>query len=141
MKNGAVPGSDGAGTVVAIGDGVQKFKVGDKVCTQFGPLHQAGHVTAEAAKFTLGGGLDGVLRDYGVFPDYGLVHMPKTLDFQQAATLPCAAVTAWNCLYGLEGRQVIPGQYVLTQGTGGVSVFAVQVGSYFVVSLLVHTAC
>ena len=127
MKSGVIPGSDGAGTVVAVGKSVQNFKAGDKVVSQFGPLHQSGHVAAEGAAKTLGGGLDGVLTEYAVFPDYGLVHMPKTLDFQEAAALPCAALTAWNCLYGLEGRGIIPGQYVLTQGTGGVSIFVLQV--------------
>lgn len=70
--------------------------------------------------------MDGALREYGTFDEHGLVHMPSNLSFNEAATLPCAAVTAWNALYGLDGRKLMPGDWVLTQGTGGVSIFAVQ---------------
>lgn len=76
---------------------------------------------------TLGGGMDGVLREYGVFGEYGLVSLPKSLDFKQGSTLPCAALTAWNALYGLQSKAIIPGQWVLTEGTGGVSTFGIQV--------------
>lgn len=72
----------------------------------------------------LGGSLDGVLRQYGVFNEEGLVDMPTTLTYQEGGSLSCAAVTAWNALYGL--RPLLPGQTVLTQGTGGVSIFALQ---------------
>lgn len=75
----------------------------------------------------LGGSRHGTLRQYGTFDESGLVSMPTSLDFQQGSTLPCAAVTAWNALYGVEGKSLKPGDTVLTQGTGGVSVFALQV--------------
>lgn len=71
--------------------------------------------------------MDGTLRQYGSFEENGLVHMPSTLDFKQGSTLPCAALTAWNGLYGLESKALKPGDTVLTQGTGGVSIFALQV--------------
>jgi NADPH:quinone reductase-like Zn-dependent oxidoreductase len=126
MKNNVVPGSDGAGVVVEVGKSVTHFKAGDEVLTQFSQTHQNGPVTEEHAKNTLGGGLDGVLRQHGVLPDYGLVHNPKSLSLQEGSTLPCAALTAWNALYGLQSKAIIPGQWVLVEGTGGVSVFGLQ---------------
>jgi NADPH:quinone reductase-like Zn-dependent oxidoreductase len=77
-------------------------------------------------KFGLGGSVDGTLRSLGAFHEQGLVAMPKGLSFTEAATLSCAGLTAWNALFGLAGKQLIAGQWVLTQGTGGVSIFAVQ---------------
>ena len=126
MTNNVIPGSDGSGTVVSVGNKVTRFKAGDKVLTQFGPHHQFGPLTVSAAASTLGGGIHGVFREYGVFGEYGLVANPSTLDLQQGATLPCAALTAWNALYGLQSKAIVPGQWVLTEGTGGVSVFALQ---------------
>ena len=75
--------------------------------------------------------VDGTLRQYGAYDEQGLVAMPETLDFQQGSTLTCAAVTAWNALYGLESSSLKPGDTVLTQGTGGVSIFGLQVGHAF----------
>jgi NADPH:quinone reductase-like Zn-dependent oxidoreductase len=74
----------------------------------------------------LGGVLDGTLRQHGVFEDSGLVQMPQSLSAEEASTLSCAALTAWNALYGLKSNALKPGDVVLTQGTGGVSMFAVQ---------------
>jgi NADPH:quinone reductase-like Zn-dependent oxidoreductase len=70
--------------------------------------------------------MDGTLREYGVFDEAGLVHAPSNLNMLEASTLSCAALTAWNALYGLESRALKPGDTVLTQGTGGVSIFALQ---------------
>lgn len=75
----------------------------------------------------LGGVSDGVMRQYGAFNEHGIVKMPENLNFFEAACLPIAAVTAWNALYGLETRAIKPGEWVVTQGSGGVSVFAIQV--------------
>ena len=122
-----VPGSDGAGEVMAIGGRVTRFKPGDKVVTLFNQGHFGGSLDLTSASTGLGGVYDGTLRDYGVFDQQGLVEMPSTLSFQEASTLSCAAVTAWNSLFGLESRALKAGQTVLTQGTGGVSVFAAQV--------------
>ena len=126
-----VPGSDGAGEVVAVGTLVSLFKPGDKVITLFNQSHQASPIKARDFMTGLGGSIHGTFRQYGAFDEAGLVHMPKTLDYQQASTLSCAALTAWNGLYGLEGKPLKPGQYVLVQGTGGVSTFGLQVsGTY-----------
>ena len=75
---------------------------------------------------SLGGAVDGTLCQYGALDEQGLVKMPESLDFRQGSTLPCAAVTAWNALYGVEGKSLKPGDTILTQGTGGVSLFALQ---------------
>lgn len=121
-----VPASDGAGTVVATGPRVSRFKKGDRVLTLFNQSHLAGAITLSDVNTGLGGALDGALRQYGAFEESGLVLMPSSLNFQQGSTLPCAALTAWNALYGIEGKSLKPGDTVLTQGTGGVSVFALQ---------------
>lgn len=126
VKLPIVPGSDAAGNVLATGSKVTDFTVGDKVCTVFNPLHQAGPITAKAIAAGLGGALDGTLRQYAVFPETALVAAPSNLTPTEAGTLSCAPLTAWNALYGLESKALKPGQTVLTQGTGGVSLSAVQ---------------
>ncbi|KAJ4301678.1 hypothetical protein N0V90_003771 [Kalmusia sp. IMI 367209] len=127
VKEGVIPGSDGAGTVEAVGSRVTRFKPGDKVVTLFNQTHLAGTINVSNLPSGLGGAIDGTLREYGAFDEQGLVHIPSNLNFFEASTLSCAALTAWNALYGLEGSRALkPGQTVLTQGTGGVSIFAVQ---------------
>jgi NADPH:quinone reductase-like Zn-dependent oxidoreductase len=121
----AVPCSDGAGEVVAIGDNVTRWKVGDRVCPIFTQGWLEGRRTSQKDRTALGGGdLDGVLREYGAFHESGLVRIPDHLSYEEAATLPCAAVTAWNAL--IDTGKLKAGETVLTLGTGGVSVFAVQ---------------
>lgn len=120
-----VPLSDGAGEVTAVGGQVTRWKVGDRVCPIFAQGWLEGEYSAEKARTTLGGGdLDGVLREYGTFHENGLVKTPDHVSFEEAATLPCAAVTAWHAL--VEFGNLKAGETVLTLGTGGVSVFAVQ---------------
>ena len=97
--------------------------------TLFNQGHLGGSLTPATSATGLGGVIDGTLRQYGVFDENGLVAMPKSLDFKQASTLPCAALTAWNGLYGLQSRSLKQGDTVLTQGTGGVSLFALQVST------------
>ncbi|KAK0389033.1 hypothetical protein NLU13_2609 [Sarocladium strictum] len=126
MKPSVVPGSDGAGTVVAVGKNVTRFKPGDKVVTLFNQQHIGGPLDMNAMASGLGGALDGTLRSYAAFNEQGLVPLPKSLNFLEGATLTCAGLTAWNALFGLGGKKLLPGQWVLTQGTGGVSIFAVQ---------------
>lgn len=121
-----IPGSDGAGTVIAIGKHVSRFKPGDKVVTLFSQKHLGGSLDSLSLASGLGGGVDGAFRSVGAFDENGLVTMPSNLSFLEAATLPCAALTAWNALYGVSDKKLLPGQWVLTQGTGGVSIFAVQ---------------
>lgn len=119
-----VPCSDGSGEVVEVGEGVTRVKVGDRVCAIFAQGWLSGRMTKEKARTTLGGPLQGMLREYAAFDAEGLVPIPEHLDFHQAACLPCAGVTAWNAI--VEQGQVKAGDTVLVQGTGGVSMFAMQ---------------
>ncbi|EAW10290.1 zinc-dependent alcohol dehydrogenase family protein [Aspergillus clavatus NRRL 1] len=119
-----IPGSDGAGEVVEAGSKVKHFKKGDKVVTLFNQLHQYGAVDDLSAKSGLGGVMDGTLRQYGVFNENGVVKAPRNLNFLESSSLTCAALTSWNALYGL--KPLKPGEIVLVQGTGGVSMFALQ---------------
>ncbi|RNJ59566.1 hypothetical protein D7B24_002176 [Verticillium nonalfalfae] len=124
VKQSVVPGSDGAGEVVAVGSKVTRFEKGAKVITLFSQAHQSGELTPEILSSSLGGAIDGTLRQYGVFNEEGLSYMPKNLNYLEAGTLSCAALTAWNALYGV--RPVGAGDWVLTQGTGGVSIAGLQ---------------
>jgi NADPH:quinone reductase-like Zn-dependent oxidoreductase len=119
-----IPLSDGAGEVVALGDDVRPFKPGDRVACCFMPGWVEGPITEEKAETSLGGTVDGLLAEYAALPAEGVVPVPAHLSFEEAATLPCAAVTAWNALF-VAGR-IQPGNTVLVQGTGGVSLFALQ---------------
>ncbi|KAJ5675581.1 hypothetical protein N7462_008478 [Penicillium macrosclerotiorum] len=119
-----VPASDGAGEVVEVGSKVTEFKKGDKVATLFNQGHQYGDIDITATQTGLGGVIDGALRQYGVFNERGLVKAAKNLTPLENSTLSCAALTSWNALYGL--KPLKPGQVVLVQGTGGVSMFALQ---------------
>jgi NADPH:quinone reductase-like Zn-dependent oxidoreductase len=123
MKLPRIPCSDGAGEVVAVGAGVTAWKPGDRVMPIFMQHWLDGPLTAARSKGALGGDIDGVLSDYVVLKEAGLVAIPNHLSFQEAATLPCAAVTAWNAL---AAGDLKPGSTVLIQGTGGVSIFALQ---------------
>ncbi len=118
-----IPCSDGAGEVVAVGPGVSRVKQGDRVAGIFMQSWRAGEVDLGKAKSALGGSIDGMLAESVVLYEDGLVHLPEHLSFEEGATLPCAALTAWNALMagGLK-----PGDTVLTLGTGGVSLFALQ---------------
>lgn len=119
-----VPCSDGAGEVVALGPGAQRFQVGDRVTPTFAPPWIAGEPTRERIRATLGGPLDGMLAEEIVLSEQGCAAIPQHLSYEEASTLPCAAVTAWNALFTEGG--VEPGHTVLVQGTGGVSIFALQ---------------
>ncbi|MFL5341078.1 MAG: NAD(P)-dependent alcohol dehydrogenase [Gemmataceae bacterium] len=119
-----VPLSDGAGEVTAVGPGVSRVKPGDRVAGTFMQKWVAGRLTDDYAKSALGGAIDGVLAEQVLFSADGVVRIPDHLTFEEAATLPCAAVTAWNAL--VSGGGVKAGDVVLVQGTGGVSLFALQ---------------
>jgi NADPH:quinone reductase-like Zn-dependent oxidoreductase len=123
MKLPRIPCSDAAGEVVAVGAGVTLWRPGDRVAGIFMQNWQDGPLTRTRAKGALGGDIDGVLADYVVLKEAGLVALPEHLSFQEAATLPCSAVTAWNAL---GCGDLKPGSTVLIQGTGGVSIFALQ---------------
>ncbi|MGH9572101.1 MAG: zinc-dependent alcohol dehydrogenase family protein [Candidatus Acidiferrales bacterium] len=116
--------SDGAGEVLAVGEGVRNFKIGDRVAGSFFQKWQRGEIDREAAPSALGGSIDGVLATARVFDECGLVHIPAHLSYEEAATLPCAAVTVWNAL--VHAAHVKGGDTVLLLGTGGVSIFGLQ---------------
>jgi NADPH:quinone reductase-like Zn-dependent oxidoreductase len=124
LKLPLVPLSDGVGEVAAVGDGVSRVKAGDRVAGTFMQKWVAGELTEEAAKSALGGGGPGMLAEYVVLHEDGVVPVPAHLTDEEAATLPCAALTAWHALVPAGG--VKAGDVVLTQGTGGVSIFALQ---------------
>ncbi len=127
LKTPLVPLSDGAGEVVEVGEKVTKFKVGDRVMPIFMQGWQDGGVTFEKARTALGGDLDGCLREFGAFDENGLICIPEHFSFEEASTLPCAALTAFNALYESGGLK--PVDTILLQGTGGVSIFALQMAS------------
>ncbi|MCZ0983649.1 NAD(P)-dependent alcohol dehydrogenase [Streptomyces diastatochromogenes] len=124
MKQDVVPLSDGAGDVVATGSEVTRWKPGDRVMSVFMPGWLSGPATDTRVLAALGGTVDGVLAEYVTFDQDALVAVPSHLDHTEAATLPCAAVTAWHALVTHGG--LAAGQSVLTLGSGGVSVFALQ---------------
>jgi NADPH:quinone reductase-like Zn-dependent oxidoreductase len=123
-RDSIVPLSDGAGEIVAIGHGVTRFRVGDRVAGIFFQNWLSGRPPEKVASGALGGSLDGMLTQYATLNEQGVVHLPKSLSFEEGATLPCVGVTAWNGLF-TRGR-IQPGDYVLLEGTGGVSTFGLQ---------------
>jgi NADPH:quinone reductase-like Zn-dependent oxidoreductase len=124
VKPNLVPLSDGAGEVIEVGAGVNRVKVGDRVAGCFFQRWIAGPFLADTPLSALGGGIDGMLAQYVVLAEDGVVKLPAHLSFEEGATLPCAAVTAWHAL--AEHAHIVAGQTVLVQGTGGVSIFALQ---------------
>ena len=124
LKFPFVPLSDGVGEVVVVGEGVTRVKVGTRVAGIFMQKWIAGALAEAMAKSALGGGIDGVLAEYVALDAEGVTPIPEHLTDEEAATLPCAAVTAWNAL--VTQGQVKAGDSVLIQGTGGVSLFALQ---------------
>ncbi len=123
-RPGLVPLSDGAGEIVAVGDGVSRFRVGDRVANTFFPNWMGGRFPVTAIAEQYGSDRDGWLTEYKVVNQEALVSIPEYLSFEAAATLPCAAVTAWSALAG--PAPVSPGDTVLTLGSGGVSLYAIQ---------------
>lgn len=127
LKRSLVPLSDGAGEVVAVGNGVTKWKTGDRVCPIFMQGWTDGAIDYQKARTALGGDADGCLREFGAFDENGLVRFPDHLTYEEAACLPCAGVTAYNALFC--SSRLKPDDSVLLQGTGGVSIFALQFAS------------
>lgn len=119
-----VPVSDGAGVVESVGSGVRNFAPGDRVIGSFFEGWLGGEPSETKMRTSLGGAVDGVLCEYRVWPAQALVRTPDHLTDAEAASLPCAALTAWSAVVKLGGTRA--GQTVLTQGTGGVSIFALQ---------------
>jgi NADPH:quinone reductase-like Zn-dependent oxidoreductase len=124
VKPNVIPLSDGAGEVVEVGPGVMRVKVGDRVAGCFFQRWPGGAPSADTGRSALGGTLDGMLAEYVVLEEDGVVKLPAHLSYDEGASLPCAAVTAWNAL--VEHGKTIAGETILVQGTGGVSMFALQ---------------
>jgi NADPH:quinone reductase-like Zn-dependent oxidoreductase len=119
-----VPLSDAVGEIAAVGSGVTRVKTGDRVASMFFQSWLAGELTREGQASAIGGSLDGVWRDYALLSADGVSKVPAYLSDAEAATLPCAALTAWRSLV-VEG-ELKAGETVVVQGTGGVSIFALQ---------------
>jgi NADPH:quinone reductase-like Zn-dependent oxidoreductase len=132
-----IPVSDGAGEVVAVGEGVTRAKPGDRVAGAVFPYWTDGPFRWEYSK-QLGGSVDGMLTEYALLPEEGIVHIPDHLSFEEAATLPLAAVTAWNA--ATWGRALQAGDTVLTLGSGGVSLFALQFAKLFGARVIATTS-
>jgi len=122
-----IPCSDGAGEVDAIGEGVSRVAVGDRVATIFAQRWLSGEPTEEKMRSTLGGPFDGTLAEWIVLSEQGVVRVPSHLSDEEAAALPCAAMTAWSAM--VTQADLCTGDTVLLLGTGGVSVFALQFAS------------
>ncbi|HBJ84286.1 MAG TPA: NAD(P)-dependent alcohol dehydrogenase [Verrucomicrobiales bacterium] len=119
-----IPCSDGAGEVVSVGEGVTQWKTGDRVVIPFMPSWLEGEFSQAHASRALGGAVDGLLRELAAIRAEALLPVPAQLSLEEAATLPCAAVTAWDALHTRGGLKA--GETVLVLGTGGVSIFALQ---------------
>jgi NADPH:quinone reductase-like Zn-dependent oxidoreductase len=125
VADGRIPMSDGAGDVVAVGAGVKAFKPGDQVLSTFFPNWAGGGPTLERVMGVPGDHVDGFAAEHVAMPATAFTRIPKGWSLTEAATLPCAALTAWRAL--VVDAAIKPGSVVLTQGTGGVSIFALQI--------------
>lgn len=119
-----IPNSDGAGIVAEVGAGVTEFEKGDRVVGCFFQDWQSGSISTSVMASAMGGAIDGMLAEYVILKERGALPVPAHLSFEEAATLPCAALTAWNCL--IEKGEAKAGSTALLLGTGGVSVFSLQ---------------
>jgi NADPH:quinone reductase-like Zn-dependent oxidoreductase len=137
VKSDVVAVSDGAGEVAGIGEGITRVKVGDRVAASLFPLWLGGAFSFDVAP-QIGGSLDGMLTEFAILSEQGLVLIPDHLSFEEAATLPCAGVTAWHALTG--GRPPVPGDTVLTLGSGGVSLFALQFAKLYGARVIATTS-
>src|SRR6202166_1494183 len=124
VRDKIVPLSDGAGEVVEVGAGVTRVKTGDKVAGCFFQRWPGGEPPPDVQSSALGGGTDGMLAEYVVLEEEGVVKIPPHLSLEEGATLPCAGVTVWHAM--TEHAKLTAGQIVLLQGTGGVSIFGLQ---------------
>ncbi|MCC3304453.1 zinc-dependent alcohol dehydrogenase family protein [Sneathiella sp. HT1-7] len=120
-----IPNSDGAGIVEEVGSGVTAFKTGDRVVGTFFQNWLSGGIHDDVMPSALGGPIDGLLCEYALLKETGALPIPEHLSFEEAATLPCAGLTAWHCL--IDGGKAQAGQTALLLGTGGVSIFAQQI--------------
>tara|TARA_B100000686_G_scaffold66799_1_gene72126 strand:- start:6743 stop:7765 length:1023 start_codon:yes stop_codon:yes gene_type:complete len=133
-----IPISDGAGIVVDVGKSIKSFKKGDIVIPSFFKGWDSGNIKENTILLSLGGKIDGVMQEYMIFEENDIVHAPKNWNFVEAATLPCAALTAWRTIV-TEGK-VNQDSIVLVQGLGGVSIFAIQIAKLFNAKVIATTS-
>ena len=133
-----IPISDGAGIIVEVGKNIKKFKKGDIVIPPFFKGWDSGSIEENTILLSLGGKIDGVMQEYMVFEENNIVHAPKNWNCVEAATLPCAALTAWRTIV-TEGK-VNKNSIVLVQGLGGVSIFAIQIAKLFDAKVVATTS-
>ena len=138
VSDGRIPMSDGAGEIVAIGAGVIRWQTGDKVMSLFFPDWQEGRHRSERTRAITGDSIDGCAREYSVLSENAVTRMPEGLTYAEAATLPCAGLTAWQAL--MVRGQMQAGDSLLVQGTGGVSIFALQIAKAAGVSVVPTTS-
>jgi NADPH:quinone reductase-like Zn-dependent oxidoreductase len=138
VKKNGVPLSDGAGEVEAVGSAVTRVKVGDRVTANCQLHWIGGPLLDEYHANSVGMTIDGMLADHVLLHENGLVHLPTYLSYTEAASLPCAAVSAWSALH--VATPLLPGQTVLIQGTGGVALFALQIARMFGARVLAITS-
>jgi NADPH:quinone reductase-like Zn-dependent oxidoreductase len=124
VRENVIPLSDGAGEVVEVGPGVSRVKAGDRVAGNFFQRWPGGEPSADTHASALGGGIDGMLADYAVLEEDGVVKIPPHLSLEEGATLPCAGVTVWHAM--MEHAKLEAGDTILLQGTGGVSIFGLR---------------
>jgi len=138
VRENLIPLSDGAGEVIEVGPGVTRVKVGDRVAGCFFQRWAGGEAPADVHASALGGGIDGMLAEYAVLEEDGIVKLPGHLSLEEGATLPCAGVTVWNAM--MEHAKLIAGQTVLLQGTGGVSIFGLQLARTMGIQVIITSS-
>jgi len=138
VRNNLIPLSDGAGEVIEVGPGVLQVKTGDRVAGCFFQRWQGGEPGPHVHASALGGGTDGMLAEYVVLEEDGVVKIPAHLSLEEAAALPCAGVTAWNAI--VEHAGLIAGQTLLVQGTGGVSILGLQLARAMGITVIVTSS-
>jgi NADPH:quinone reductase-like Zn-dependent oxidoreductase len=138
VRENLVPLSDGAGEVVEVGPGVLRVKVGDKAAGCFFQRWVGGEPDAHVHASALGGSVDGMLAEFVVLEEEGVVKLPEHLSLEEGATLPCAGVTAWNAI--VEHAKLIAGQTLLVQGTGGVSILGLQLAHAMGITTIVTSS-
>jgi NADPH:quinone reductase-like Zn-dependent oxidoreductase len=138
VSDNIVPLSDGAGEVVEVGPGVTRVKNGDKVAGCFFQRWAGGEPGPHVQGSALGGSIDGMLAEYVVLEEEGVVKIPAHLSIEEGATLPCAAVTAWEAI--MNHAKLVAGQTVLLQGTGGVSIFGLQLAHAMGIVLIITSS-
>jgi NADPH:quinone reductase-like Zn-dependent oxidoreductase len=138
VRENLIPLSDGAGEVIEVDPGVTRVKVGDRVAGCFFQRWAGGEAPSDVHTSALGGGIDGMLAEYAVLEEDGVVKIPAHLSLEEGATLPCAGVTVWNAM--TEHAKLIAGQTVLLQGTGGVSIFGLQLARMMGIQVIITSS-